>query len=94
MAYLIRLNSLSSLIVYTFFTLSIYTQHATLNIHKGKYSQYARPVKETAGSDVLVRELDRQKANNGLGFVNISIFEAHLVAQSRKPLTKMSGNRH
>lgn len=94
MAYLIRLDSLNALIIYTLFTLSIYTQHATLNIHKGKYSQYARPVKETAGSDVLVRELDRQKANDGLGFVNISIFEAHLVAQSCKPLTQMSGNRH
>ena len=77
-----------------FFTLVFTPNTRPVTTHKGKYSQYARPVKETPGSDVLVRELDRQKANDGLGFVNISIFEAHLVAQRRKPLTQMSGNHH
>ncbi len=77
-----------------FFTLVFTPNTPPVTTHKGKYSQYARPVKETPGSDVRRREANRSEANNDLGFINISIFKAYLVPQRRKPLTEMSGNHH
>lgn len=94
MAYLIGLDSFLYIINSTLFHFSIYTQHTTLTTHTGKYSQYARPVKETAGSDVRRRDAGQGKTDKELGFINISIFDAYLVTQLCKSLTKMSGNHH